>query len=164
MIIRAEGRTQELAVSELGYFYDSSAGGGSFNINTDSWTPLPWDTELIEGESYRHDGSSSKVLIKDGGLYRITYNVTHLNQDAGSDKNVHCSLRINGSDFRNVDASSYSYGGGSDSLSNFGSGFFELNQNDYYEIVCQRVGTSGSSNLLSGIGGTWTNIELIRRQ
>ncbi|MBU0577632.1 hypothetical protein KJ742_01635 [Patescibacteria group bacterium] len=171
LMFYADGKTQEIGVIEVGQFYDSDGNGGSFNINTVDWTAIPWDSESFdEDETYSHDTvtNNSQITVNDTGLYKINFSVSHENNTAVR-KNIRCAIRINGSTFPNVAADSFSQSGNTTDAwgTNNSSALFSLSTNDYYEIVCKKVGSNnGSAYLTAGSseGVSWTSIELIRRQ
>ncbi|MBD3328235.1 hypothetical protein GF340_02930 [Candidatus Peregrinibacteria bacterium] len=150
---------------QIGQFYDSDGNGGTFNINTNNPTPIPWDSESFpEDTVFSHSNSTdnTRVYVNDSGRYKISYQVNY--EDTNNQrKNVICAVRLNGTTFPPVNAASYGYARntGDPWASSNASAYFDLNSGDYYEIVCQREGSAGNAYLTNGSseGSSWTIIE-----
>ena len=168
--IFADGRTQELGFVEVGQFYDSDGNGGSFNINTASYTAIPWDTQSFTPDAtYSHSTTvnPSRVTVNDSGLYKISYAV-HA-ESSGGRRNVRCRVRLNGNDSLpsgvQGDSFSYSRNGTDEWATNTASILVNVSAGQYYEVVCRQEGSAGTAVLSAGAeGSSWTSIELFRRE
>lgn len=163
----ANGRLQEIAVTEVGQFYDSNGGGGLFDLNVASWIAIPWNSEsFAEDATYSHSTTSnnSRVYVNDNGLFLVTYSV--IGNSDNNRKNIKCSVRLNGTTFPAVSGDSFSYSrNSSDSgANNSASVLINFSAGDYYEVVCKGQGSSGSYLLGSAAQEvSYTFIQLMRR-
>jgi hypothetical protein len=139
---------QQISAGKIAQFIDSTGGT---DLNTSGI--VPFDSEIKKDSAFVHSNTTnpSRIEVANTGWYRITYNVTHNNDDGNNDRvTMRTRVRKNGSTF--LDGSGtrtylrdYAYG----EFAHNGTTFVaQLNAGDYVEVFGDK--TSGSS------GGTFT--------
>jgi hypothetical protein len=120
------------------------------NLNSAGYTAINWDVEdYKDSDLYTHSNSSnqSRVYVNKKGIYRLTHHVA-LDNASGSAKNIKIQFRVNGGTPL-LRGCSYSYSPNTTnegSTNQSGSMLWELQRNDYVEVVGTRVGGSGTDN------------------
>ncbi len=135
-------------------------GAGGTNVNTVVATPVPWNTETKKDTGFQHSNvtNNSRVIIDDPGWYRVTYTVS-AQTTSNVRTNVQCQVRLNGATIV-TNSSSYTYTRqlGDPNASNTASVYIETTAaNEYYEVVCQRSGSAGTTATIAG--QSWTIAE-----
>lgn len=142
------------------YYFQAYSTTGGLDINTNSPTAIPFNSEMIKDAVFEHSNyiNPSRVLVLMTGLYKISYNISY----AGSGRrNVRCYARKNGSiDIIPSASSSYVNSSTDSDGTNAASFMIQLNTNDYVEIVGIRSGTSGSAVTIAN--QCWIMLEFIR--
>lgn len=134
----------------------------------DAVTPITWNgvsplTRIVDTSAYTHSTvtNPSRVTVLSAGLYRVAYNV-NWDTDNNNRRTAKCQMRVNGSIPAVPVGVSYDYSRNStdNEGSNSASFLYTFSANDYYEIVCESVGSNG--NMLTFGNESWTTIEKIR--
>lgn len=134
--------------------YDNTGGT---DLNTGTPTAVPWDSETHEDVGFTHDNvtNNTRVYLDDPGWYKISYNVSGINQSANRNT-VFCQMRLNGSTY-NAPSGSYSYTRDTTNAeaTNTATVYIETTaSNEYYEVLCSQAGTAGAQ--LAEAGRSWT--------
>jgi len=134
----------------------------NYNINVDTPIRIDWTTESYkDSDYYTHSNASnpSRIYATNAGLYKVTYTVNY-NGD-NSRKNVRTRLRINGTTYETVGtAYSYTRTTTDNSGSNVASFLIPLTAGQYFEIMSDRQGSSGTGSLISD--ESWVIVEFIK--
>jgi hypothetical protein len=138
--------------------YDSAGGT---DMNTAGGLAVPWATETRKDTGFTHSNTvnNTRVYLDTTDWYQIGYSISHENQTTGR-KNVKCSIRMNGTTYVTPSVSySYSRNTTDEWATNTGTALIQTAAaNEYYEVMCNLEGSSGSANTVTG--QSWTLAEV----
>jgi len=151
---------ESLIEAEIIQIYDSDGGT---NINNVTPTAIPFGSETCKNETvFTHSNTidNSKITVDEKGLYRIGYTINWYENNT-SNANIRARIRKNGGYY--VQYTSY----GSGDLDNREEStcsseiILRLEQNDYIEIVCDRVGGI-TATVYTEANASWLYMEKLQ--
>jgi hypothetical protein len=121
----------------------------STNINSGSWTAVPWDVQKNIDVPYTHDpsGSPDQITFDEAGTYKIYTSISYNSQEYRQNPGV--SLEINGNVRDAKGLSGYSrHASGHKEASNSIMETISVSAGDTVRVVCKAFGNGGVSATL----------------